>query len=230
MWMKHRWFQRLGGGRWERFGLRLWSNLQFSALRSRKDRHVVELLEQIHREDRSLLSAFEQYIIFSLARAQAGRPGVMAEVGVYQGASAKLIAEASGGVPLYLFDTFAGLPKAHEADREVHRENQYACSLEKVQEYLRAYPHLHYFPGLFPASAATVPEQQYSLAHFDVDLYEGTKGCLEYFYPRMIPGGIIVSHDYGLLAGVEQAFREFFVDKPERIIDLPTTQCLVVKL
>ena len=34
---------------------------------------------------------------------------------------------------------------------------------------------------------------------------DGTKACLEYFYPKMIPGGIIISHDYSLLAGVEKA-------------------------
>ena len=58
----------------------------------------------------------------------------------------------------------------------------------------------------------------------------GTRACLEYFYPRMIPGGVMISHDYGLLAGVEQAFHEFFADKPEEIIDQPTTQCMIIKL
>ncbi len=33
MWLKNRRIQRLGGGRMERFGLRLWSRLQFAALR-----------------------------------------------------------------------------------------------------------------------------------------------------------------------------------------------------
>ena len=75
-----------------------------------------------------------------------------------------------------------------------------------------------------------MPVQSYAFAHFDVDLYEGTLGCLEYFYPKMIHGGIMLSHDYSLLAGVEQAFTEFFADKPEEVIDLPTTQCLVFKL
>ena len=47
---------------------------------------------------------------------------------------------------------------------------------------------------------------------------------------RMIPGGIMLSHDYGLLSGVEKAFQEFFADKPEGIIEQPTTQCMVIKL
>jgi hypothetical protein len=230
MWMKNRTFQRLGGGWLERFGLGLWSRLQLSALRARKDKQIVNLLSDVHRSQRSLLSAFEQYLILSVARAQRQRPGAIAEVGVFRGGSARLICEVKGGKPLHLFDTFEGLPESSEEDRGIHREHQYACSIEEVREYLKAYENVYFHQGLFPDSAAGVPDQQYCFVHFDVDLYEGTKACLEYFYPKMIPGGIMISHDYGLLAGVEKAFHEFFEDKPEEIIDQPTTQCMIVKL
>ena len=230
MWLKNRMFQRLGGGRLERLGLSLWSRLQLSALNARKDPEIVRLLWEIRRGKRSLLSAWEQYLIYSLARAQSKLPGAIAEVGVFRGGSARLICEAKGDKPLHLFDTYEGLPPSSEADRGVHRENQYACSIEEIQEYLKAYENVHFHKGVFPDSAADAPEQKYCLAHFDVDLYEGTKGCLEYFYPRMVPGGVMVSHDYGLLAGVEKAFCEFFADKPEEIIDQPTTQCMIIKL
>jgi O-methyltransferase len=59
---------------------------------------------------------------------------------------------------------------------------------------------------------------------------ESTLACLEFFYPRMIPGGIMLSHDYSILAGVRQAFTEFLTDKPEPVIELPSTQCMVIKL
>jgi hypothetical protein len=230
MWMKNRKFQGLGGGTLETFGLRLWSRLQFTALAGRKDPAVVKLLRQVHDDKRSLMSAFESYIIYSLARAQRNRPGDFAEVGVFKGASAKLISEAKGDKTLRLFDTFAGLPPACDKDPGIHREHQYACSQESVAHYLEGYSNLHFHKGVFPESAHGVPESRYAFAHFDVDLYEGTLGCLEYFYPRMIPGGIMASHDYGLLAGVQAAFDEFFADKPEGVIELPTTQCMVVKI
>ncbi len=230
MWLKNRYLQRLGGGWMENLGLRLWSKLQLSALRSRKDPEIVALLREIHREKRSLLSAFEAYLVYSLARAQSKREGAFAEVGVYKGASARLICNVKGDKPLHLFDTFEGLPDSSEEDRDVHRVGQYACSLENVQSYLQGQDNVHYHKGIFPDSVVGVPEQQYAFAHFDVDLYEGTLECLKYFYPRMIPSGIILSHDYGLLAGVEKAFQEFFADKPEEIIEQPTTQCMVVKL
>jgi O-methyltransferase len=230
MWMKNKWFQSMGGGPMEQFGLRLWSRLQFTALHGRKNPDVVKLLAEIHREKRSLLSAFEAFTVYAAARSQAQRPGDFAEVGVFRGASAKLIAEVKGDKTLHLFDTFEGLPVGSEFDRGVHRENQYSCSLESVQKYLSPYKNLLYYKGIFPDSTAGVPETKYSFVHFDVDLYEGTKACLEYFYPRMIPGGVMLSHDYGLLSGVEKAFDEFFVDKPEKVFELPTTQCMVTKL
>jgi hypothetical protein len=74
-----------------------------------------------------------------------------------------------------------------------------------------------------------VEERTYAFAHFDVDLYEGTVGCLEYFYPRMVRGGILLSHDYDWASGVRKAFDDFFADKPERIIEQPSTQCMVLK-
>jgi len=230
MWLKNKKFQRLGGGWLERLGLRLWSKMQMSALHARKDPEVVKLLVELQKEERTLLSAWEQYVIYSLARAQAGfKNATMAEVGVYRAGSARLICAVKGDIQLYLFDTFEGLPESTKEDHSVHRKNQYAYSIEQVQAYLREFPNISYFKGIFPESSVGVPEQKYCFVHFDVDLYAGTKACLEYFYPRMLPAGVMLSHDYGLLAGVEQAFTEFFADKPENVIELPSTQCMVIK-
>ena len=229
MWLKSKSIQKLGGGRLERFGLSMWSRLQIAALSSRKDPSIMKLLRQIHKEGRSLLSAFEMFNVYSLARAQQRFPGAYAEVGVFKGASAKLICEAKGDKTLHLFDTFEGLPQPGEHDRGVHVKGQYACSLESVQAYLQGYRGLEFHPGVFPRSAEHVNEASFAFAHFDVDLYDGTLACLEYFYPRMVPGGILLSHDYDLLAGVGKAFQEFFADKPESIIELPTTQCMVIR-
>jgi len=66
--------------------------------------------------------------------------------------------------------------------------------------------------------------------HFDVDLYESTLACLRFFYPRMLPGGVMLSHDYSILAGVRKAVDEFLDGKPEKPIELPSTQCMIVKL
>jgi hypothetical protein len=74
-----------------------------------------------------------------------------------------------------------------------------------------------------------VKDRQFSLVNFDVDTYESTKKCLEFFYPRMNPGGVILSHDYITAPGVQKAFDEFFVDKPEPVVETAGSQCIVIK-
>ncbi len=230
MWMKSRRFQRLGGGRLELFGIGFVSRIQLMQLGGHKDPKITRLIRKVRKERKSLLMANESFMVYSIARAQSKQPGEFAEVGVFDGGSARMTCEVKGDKELHLFDTFEGLPKSAEQDRDVHRENQYTSSLESVKEYLKDYENVFLHKGLFPESAEGLEEMKFSFVHFDVDIYESTLACLNYFYPRMNPGGIMLSHDYSLLAGVETAFTEFLADKPEELIELPTTQCMVVKL
>lgn len=228
--LTNRFTQKLGGGVLERLGINFLSRIQMMLLGAHKEPDVIRLIGRVRRERQSLLTAFESYIIYSLARSHRNRPGEMAEVGVFRGGSAKLICEVKGEKPLHLFDTFEGLPTATASDRNVHRVGQYTCSLDSVKEYVRDYPNVHCYKGLFPNTAGPIENSRFCFAHFDVDLYESTKSCLEFFYPRMLPGGVMISHDYSVLAGVKQAFKEFFAERPEGMIELPTTQCMVIKL
>lgn len=98
-----------------------------------------------------------------------------------------------------------------------------------MQHYLEPYENVHYYPGRFTESTQSLPERRYSFVHLDVDLYQSTHACLEYFYPRMTSGGAIILHDYSMLSGVHQAVDEFLADKPERLIEQPTTQCVIFK-
>ena len=120
------------------------------------------------------MTAYEAYMVYSLARAYRQLPGDMAEVGVFQGASAKLLCEAKGNKTLHLFDTFEGLPKASRHDGPVHSESQYTCSLESVRAYLRDYENVLFYKGRFPALAGPLENTRFSFVHFDVDLYECT--------------------------------------------------------
>jgi hypothetical protein len=45
----------------------------------------------------------------------------------------------------------------------------------------------------------------------------------------MTTGGVILSHDYITAPGVQKAFDEFFVDKPEPVVETAGSQCMVVK-
>jgi O-methyltransferase len=219
----------IGGGFLERFYLNTISRLQIFLLGLHKDSEDVKLIKSVRRKRQSMQFAYEAYTVYSFGKAYSRLPGAMAEVGVFQGASAKLLCEAKGESELHLFDTFGGLPQSSSADKGVHREKQYLCSLESVKEYLNGYKNVYFYPGLFPDSAQNLPERKFSFVHLDVDLYESTLAGLQYFFPRLIPGGVILSHDYSILAGVRKAFEDFLRDKPERPIQLPSTQCMLIK-
>jgi hypothetical protein len=185
------------------------------------------------RRDMSI-TPLEAIQLFSLVRATAKLGGCMAEVGVYQGASARLIREADTSRPLHLFDTFEGLPEPAASDTKVlwgrFRKGQFSWSLEDVSKYLADCAKVHFHKGLFPATGEAVKDERFSFVHSDVDLYSSTRGVLEFFYPRLLPGGIIISHDFATCRGVREAIEEFFKDLPEPVIELPGDQAMVVKL
>jgi len=94
---------------------------------------------------------------------------------------------------------------------------------------LEKYKNVHFYKGLFPATAGSVKDKKFSFINLDVDTYESTLNCLKFFYSRMNRCGVIISHDYISATGVRKAFDEFFKDKPEPIIELSGSQCLIVK-
>ncbi|MFA5414173.1 MAG: TylF/MycF/NovP-related O-methyltransferase [Methanoregula sp.] len=187
-------------------------------------------LKKIRSDTELLIEDIEAYHIYMVVKRTQKVPGDIAEVGVYKGGSAKIICSAKGDKNLHLFDTFAGLPKVDEADMIWQfYEGKFAASLESVQAYLAVEKNVFLYKGIFPATSGPVKDRHFSLVNFDVDTYDSTKKCLEFFYPRMNPGGIIISHDYITVPGVRRAVDEFFADKPEPVVETAGSQCIVVK-
>lgn len=194
---------------------------------------IRSLIKRIKSETNFLLNDWEALQIYLGVQKTAKVSGSIAEVGVFMGGSAKLIAHAnSSQKKIHLFDTFEGLPSLHKYDNQNQfHSGQFASSFEKVQAYLSSHPEIHFYKGLFPSTATPVESEKFSFIHIDVDLYETTLACLNFFYPRMTKGAILISHDYIWADGVRKAFEEFFADKPEPVIELDFigSQCLVVK-
>jgi hypothetical protein len=172
--------------------------------------------------------------ICDAVRATAKLGASMAEVGVYQGGSARLIHEADRSRTLHLFDTFEGLPPFAATDTPVRsghfREGLTSYPIEKVRKYLADCDNVHFHKGLFPDTGEAVIDEWFSFVHADVDLYSSTRSVLEFFYPRMVQGGILISHDFATALGVREAVEEFFQERPEPVIAMAGDQMLVVKL
>ena len=208
----------------------LLARFELALLGGHKDPSAMATIRAARSGRESLLSGNEAWMLYSIARAQSALDGEMAEVGVYQGCSAKIISLASGGQPLHLFDTFAGLPDPDAQEYGRMRAGHYAASLAGVRTFLEGQPRISYYPGLFPDTAGPASGHRFSFVHLDVDLKSSTLACLEFFYPRLTPGGVLLTHDYSYLDGVRDAFAEFFADKRERPIELSTSQAMLMKL
>ena len=192
------------------------------------DKEIMSLIKEIINEDKPfLLKPSELLLIYSFAKNQTYINGDYAEVGVFKGATAKAICEAKKDKHLYLFDTFEGLPQISEIDSKF-RIKMFKSNYQKVKEKLTKYQNVFIYKGIFPETGASVLNKKFAFVHLDVDTYQSTKDCLEFFYDKMSKNGIIISHDYHA-QGVKRAFGEFFAEKPEKIIQLPMSQCLITK-
>lgn len=144
-------------------------------------------------------------------------PGAVAELGVYQGAFAAEINRLFPKRKLYLFDTFQGFSKA-DVEVEKHltsytraSEGDFGdTSVEQVRARL-PYPEQAIFcKGYFPD---TLPDDLPPLVFvsLDPDLYEPTLAGLRAFWPKLVPGGSILVHDYNSaqFEGAGKAVRSF---------------------
>ena len=170
--------------------------------------------------------------IWRLARYIASKEGEIAEVGVFKGGTARIIARSCPNKKVHLFDTFAGMPDVNRAI-DLHRNNDFSkTSLEFARELLADCGNVVFHPGVFPATAKAVEALRFCFVHIDVDIYTSTRDCLEFFYEKMRPSGIMVFDDYEGegCPGVKKAVDEFFKDKPEKPIITEQYQCAVIKL
>jgi len=231
MWMRNEKMRRfIGGNKLARaltFGIQ--NKLQLRLLSGHKHAETLVRLRKAAQQSPSLLSADEAFMLHEIAHAQAALPGALAEFGVYRGASASLLCAVKGERPLHLFDTFAGLPDPTDREEHVFKSGQFTGTLPAVRALLAGYRNVHFHPGMFPASTAGLEELRFSFVHLDVDLHDATLAGLEYFYPRMVPGGVILTHDHSIIDGVARAFTTFLRDKPERVIELSTTQAMIIR-
>jgi O-methyltransferase len=152
----------------------------------------------------------EQDLLRELLREIKDIPGDIAEVGVFQGGSAAIIREEIQDKKLYLFDTFEGFAdELHESDPNNYRIGDCSADETIVRELMKNEKDVWISKGKFPETAGIIKDNKFSFVHIDVDIYQATKNSLEFFYPRMNKGGIIVVHDFPVHPGVLKAVQEF---------------------
>jgi O-methyltransferase len=193
------------------------------------DRDVVAFVRNNIRKNRTMLHESEAVLLYKLTRATEGIGGAIAELGVFEGGSARVLADAKGARSLHLFDSFEGLPPIGPQDSTFVR-GEYRAAKSTVERVLEGATNVKFHVGQFSNTKNEVSDLRFSLVNIDVDLRDTTIEALDFFYPRVIRGGVLVCDDYTTSEGVRNVVDDFFRDKPEVPLPLVGKQCLIVKV
>jgi len=146
----------------------------------------------------------------------------------------------------HVFDSFIGFSAPAKEDIREDIKNPIIDNLLKEQEQggrrqrsflkrtkrtLSEFPDIQYNVGWIPKVFENIPDRKYRFVHVDVDLYEPTYASFEYFYPRLVSGGVIVCDDYGFVswAGAKAAVDKYCTAKNISVIKLTTGNAAIIK-
>lgn len=152
----------------------------------------------------TLVDEFRCHELWQLVAETASLDGDILEVGVWRGGTGCLMAAKARdlGLPkkVVLCDTFCGVVKAGDKDSYYQGGEHSDTSIEVVKTlagYLAVH-NIEILQGMFPEeSAAAIADRRFALCHIDVDVYESARDVLNWVWPRLLTGGVVVFDDYG---------------------------------
>jgi O-methyltransferase len=176
--------------------------------------------------------------IVALVQRACALPGAFIECGTYKGGTSVLMGLAlrhfGATKKIYMLDSFQGLPKPNQNTDSMYKEgdmrSDYANAAAAIEQNgLEGVCQI--VPGWFSDTLPTLnSDEQYSLVHLDCDLYDPAKLCLDYLYPRVVPGGFIIIDDYCDNAGGMQRALHEHVESTDEIIFLNAPpQAVIIK-
>lgn len=191
----------------------------------------------------NLLRRHRHYTLVQLLKNAPINEGDVCELGCWRGLSAYQLAHhlQSTGFQetFHIFDSFQGLSKYDDIDipegnvQDLEKkQTQFACSLEIVQSNLKDFNFIEYHQGWIPDRFNDVLDKKFSFVHIDVDLYQPIHDSIQYFYPKLVKGGVMVFDDYGYVQfpGAKKAVDQCLSDfQNPFFVALPSGQAFLVK-
>ena len=173
----------------------------------------------------------EGYLYAQCLKSTQHLKGDVAEVGVYNGLSAKIIESFANGTNIFLFDTFTGIPSTVQKVDTLYWEGKYGdVNYNGMVNKFKDNPLVKISKGFFPKETGHVIEKNnFSFVHSDVNIYQSTKECLDFFYPKMVENGIVLVHNTIQAEGTRQALKEFSEENNTIAIRLPCNLSLLIK-
>jgi len=135
----------------------------------------------------------------------------------------------------YLIDSFEGLSKEHSSQDELKRTGDYYSKnppwYDEIVERFSNYENIKIIKGYIPDVLSTINIDKVSFLSIDMNTIIPEKEALEYFWPKMVSGGIVVFDDYGF-PGHElqkESHDKFASENNLLIYTSPTGQGILIK-
>jgi len=166
------------------------------------------------------------------------KDGDFVECGVNRGGYSRAVVQYVGfeklGKLFWLLDTYKGL-----ADHLISEDERragilpggYAPCYAHVLETFGSIRGIKILEGVVPDTLTMVTSERVSYLSLDMNNAAPEIAAAEFFWDRLVSGGIIVIDDYGWRKNVNQklAFDQFSEKRGVRILSLPTGQGLIFK-
>ncbi|HQR08311.1 MAG TPA: TylF/MycF/NovP-related O-methyltransferase [Gemmatales bacterium] len=178
------------------------------------------------------------YVALWAARQAWNLSGDFVECGVHLGGLATAILtdvnwQQSPSRHFYLLDTFNGFPADQRGvAAEVHRNDYLDDVWPQVQGHFSKFPAVKLIRGAIPQTLTHVTSQQVAYLSIDMNCAEPEVAALEYFWPRMVTGGIVLLDDYAFAEAYrrqKEAIDRWAKPLSLPILSLPTGQGLLIK-
>jgi len=133
---------------------------------------------------------------------------------------------------MHLYDAWAAMKKDYLLSSELGSEGKYAeLDFELTRNNLSEFKEqIVFHRGYIPTTFDQSPKSPNSIRflHIDLNATTPTIDALEFFLPKLVPGGIILFDDYGWAPYLDtkQAIDKFFSDKSGILMKLPTAQAI----
>lgn len=162
-------------------------------------------------------------------------PGAFVESGVFKGAQCVLVALTlrylgADDRSIYLYDTFFGMPEPGKNDFMLHKRHRAIDmwrrvrnghgshwnrgTLDEVRRNMLATGYdearLVFVPGKVQDTLPKTKPQKIAFLRLDTDFYDSTRAEMEWLYPCLSPGGVLIVDGYGRWSGQKKAVDEYF--------------------
>jgi len=164
--------------------------------------------------------------------------GDFIECGTNKGFLAKIIIDYldldSKGKEFYLLDTFEGFDEKYLNPVELangKRSGGYEYCYDFVVSYFSRHPCVRIIKGSIPETLSLVHSREVAFIHIDLNCVIPEIASINYFWDKLVTGGVVLLDDYGHAGHEEQqlAFDSFAQEKNTMVLALPTGQGLLIK-